>query len=78
MKTSEAQKYVEVIRIKKYWREIDPLAYAYIVLELCCDSFRPCPPYYPYALTLYAYLLNAYLLNAFLQSALLQLIRLES
>ena len=30
---------------KKYWREIDPLAYAFIVLELCCDSFRPCPPY---------------------------------
>ena len=21
------------------------LAYAFIVLELCCDSFRPCPPY---------------------------------
>ena len=28
---------------KKYWRQIDTLAYAYIVLELCRDSFRPCP-----------------------------------
>ena len=31
--------------LKYYWREIDPLAIAFIVLELCCDLFRPCPPY---------------------------------
>ena len=32
---------MEVSCIKK----IDPLVYAFIVLELCRDSFRPCPPY---------------------------------
>ena len=33
-----------VARGQKYWREIDPVAYAFIVLELCRDLFQPCPP----------------------------------
>ena len=36
------------LAVKKYWREIYPLAYAFIVLELCCDLFRPCPHYPTY------------------------------
>ena len=33
MKTSEAHMYLEVLCIKKYWRQIDPLVNAFIVLE---------------------------------------------
>ena len=33
-----------VVSIKKYWRRINPLAYAFIVLDDRCESFRPCPP----------------------------------
>ena len=35
-----------LISIKKghFLLKIDPLAYAFIVLELCRDLFRPCPP----------------------------------
>ena len=36
---------MEVVCIKKYWRGIDPLLYALIVLEDCREPFRPCPPY---------------------------------
>ena len=33
LKTPEAHKQLKVVCIKKYWREMDPLVYAFIVLE---------------------------------------------
>ena len=46
---------MEVIRIKKILAQIDPLAYAFIVLELCCDLFLPCPPYCKWLLRIKAH-----------------------
>ena len=45
LKTSEAQKLFEVVCIKKYWRRIYSIIYAFIVLEDQCESLQPWPSY---------------------------------